>query len=360
MILSLSINDLIFIDKLEIDFKNGLNVFTGETGAGKSIIMESISLALGGRSNPGIVKNNKDKAIIILVVSNNNKIRALCEECDIEVGDDIYIKRVQFRDGKTKSYIDDNLVSLSIIKKISSYLIETHGQDQNLSFIDQSKHIDIIDSFGSHAQELLGLESLSSKIKILKKEIQEKESKLQQAEDNITNIQEMCDEILAMAISDQEEKILSEKRKLLLDKAKLISALDNIDVYMSKDNGIEDLINKVFKEINVFQSNHDKYFTSFLEELDGISSLFDNFKSKINIINSEINSGDEDLAQIEGRLFSIKSLRRKYDIQTENISDFLSNSSQELSLLRSGKSDIREMNMEYERLSHEYNTNYKL
>ena len=174
MILSLSIHNIIFIDKLEIDFKNGLNVFTGETGAGKSIIMNSISLALGAKSNPGIVKNNKDKAIITLVISANNQIKSLCEDCDIDVEDYIYLKRVQFKDGKTKSYIDDNPVSLSIIKKISSFLVETHGQNEDLSFIDQSNHIDIIDSFGDYADNLSELKSLSSKIKTLQKKFKKK------------------------------------------------------------------------------------------------------------------------------------------------------------------------------------------
>jgi len=355
MILSLSIHNLIFINKLEIDFKSGLNVFTGETGAGKSIIMASISLALGAKSNPGIVKNNKDKATITLVISANNQIKNLCEECDIDVEDCIYLKRVQFKDGRTKSYIDDNPVSLSIIKKISSYLVETHGQSEDLSFIDQSNHIDIIDAFGDYADELLELKLLSSKIKLLQKEIQEKEFRLNQANNKIKIIQDMCDEILAMDISNGEEGILSEKRKLLLDKVKLISALDNINMYMNSENGLEELLNKLYREISVFQSNHQNYYTSFAEELDGVSSLLDNFKSKVSNMNSELSLGDDNLDQIEKRLFEIKAMRRKFDIQTDSIDDFYHSSLQELNLLKSGESDIKQMTIEYNSLVEDYN-----
>ena len=355
MILSLSIHNLIFINKLEIDFKSGLNVFTGETGAGKSIIMASISLALGAKSNPGIVKNNEDKATITLVISANNQIKSLCEECDIDVEDCIYLKRVQFQDGRTKSYIDDNPVSLSIIKKISSYLVETHGQNEDLSFIDQSNHIDIIDAFGDYANELLELKLLSSKIKLLQKEIQEKEFRLSQANNKIEIIQDMCDEILGMDISNGEEGILSEKRKLLLDKVKLISALDNINMYMNSENGLEELLNKLYREISVFQSNHHNYYTLFAEELDGVSSLLDNFKSKVSNMNSELSLGDDNLDQIEKRLFEIKALRRKYDIQTDNIHDFYQSSLQELNLLKSGESDIKKITIEYNSLVEDYN-----
>lgn len=355
MILSLSIHNLVFIDKLEIDFKNGLNVFTGETGAGKSIIMTSISLALGAKSNPGIVKNNEDKATITLEISSNNQIKSLCEECDIDVEDCIYLKRVQFKDGRTKSYIDDNPVSLSIIKKISSYLVESHGQNEDLSFIDQSNHIDIIDTFGDYADELFELKLLSSNIKLLQKEIQEKEFKLKQANNKIAIIQDMCNEILGMKISNGEEEILSEKRKLLLDKVKLISALDNIHMYMNSENGLEELLSKLYREISVFQSNHPNYYTSFAEELDGVSSLLDNFKSKVGSMNSELSLEDDNLEQIEKRLFEIKALRRKYDIQTDNINDFYHSSLQELNLLKSGESDIKQMTIEYDSLLEDYN-----
>jgi len=355
MILSLSIHNLVFIDKLEIDFKNGLNVFTGETGAGKSIIMTSISLALGGKSNPGIVKNNEDKASITLEVSANNQIKSLCEECDIDVEDCIYLKRVQFKDGRTKSYIDDNPVSLSIIKKISSYLVESHGQNEDLSFIDQPNHIDIIDTFGDYADKLIELRLLSSNIKLLQKEIQEKEFKLKQANNKIAIIQDMCNEILGMNISNGEEEILSEKRKLLLDKVKLISALDNIHMYMNSENGLEELLSKLYREISVFQSNHPNYYTSFAEELDGVSSLLDNFKSKVGSMNSELSLEDDNLEQIEKRLFEIKAMRRKYDIQTDNIHDFYHSSLQELNLLKSGESDIKQMTIEYDSLLEDYN-----
>jgi DNA repair protein RecN (Recombination protein N) len=355
MILSLSIHNLVFIDKLEIDFKNGLNVFTGETGAGKSIIMTSISLALGAKSNPGIVKNNEDKATITLEISANNQIKSLCEECDIDVEDCIYLKRVQFKDGRTKSYIDDNPVSLSIIKKISSYLVESHGQNEDLSFIDQSNHIDIIDTFGDYADKLFELKLLSSNIKLLQKEIQEKEFKLKQANNKIAIIQDMCNEILGMKISNGEEEILSEKRKLLLDKVKLISALDNIHMYMNSENGLEELLSKLYREISVFQSNHPNYYTSFAEELDGVSSLLDNFKSKVGSMNSELSLEDDNLEQIEKRLFEIKAMRRKYDIQTDNINDFYHSSLQELNLLKSGESDIKQMTIEYDSLLEDYN-----
>ena len=125
----MSITNVIFIDNLEIDFREGLIIFTGETGAGKSIILESISLALGAKSNPSLVKNDCESSIITLVIKNTSFIEKVCKDLSVLSSDEIYIKRIQFKDGRTKSYINDHLVSLSIIKSISSKIIEFHGQD---------------------------------------------------------------------------------------------------------------------------------------------------------------------------------------------------------------------------------------
>ena len=138
MLLSLFIKNAIFINNLEIDFKDGLVVFTGETGAGKSIIMESILLALGGKSNPSIVNSSSDSATFILALKNYPKINNIFHELNIDNSDEMQIKRVQFNDGRTKSYINDEPVSLSTVKKLSSHLVEFHGQNEDLSFINQS------------------------------------------------------------------------------------------------------------------------------------------------------------------------------------------------------------------------------
>ena len=154
MLLSLFIKDVIFIKNLEIDFKDGLVVFTGETGAGKSIIMESILLALGGKSNPSIVNTSSDSATFVLALKNYPKTHKIFQELNIEDSDEMHIKRVQFNDGRTKSYINDVPVSISTVKKLSSYIVEFHGQNEDLSFINQAKHIDIIDIFGDYADDL--------------------------------------------------------------------------------------------------------------------------------------------------------------------------------------------------------------
>ena len=105
MLLSLFIKDVIFIKNLEIDFKDGLVVFTGETGAGKSIIMESILLALGGKSNPSIVNTSSDSATFVLALKNYPKTHKIFQELNIEDSDEMHIKRVQFNDGRTKSSV---------------------------------------------------------------------------------------------------------------------------------------------------------------------------------------------------------------------------------------------------------------
>ena len=187
MLLSLFIKDVIFIKNLEIDFKDGLVVFTGETGAGKSIIMESILLALGGKSNPSIVNTSSDSATFVLALKNYPKTHKIFQELNIEDSDEMHIKRVQFNDGRTKSYINDVPVSISTIKKLSSYIIEFHGQNEDLSFINQAKHIDIIDSFGDYADDLDKIYEISAEIKNKQNEIIHNNSTSQELTEKYNN-----------------------------------------------------------------------------------------------------------------------------------------------------------------------------
>ena len=191
MLLSLFIKDAIFINNLEIDFRDGLVVFTGETGAGKSIIMESILLSLGGKSNPSIVKNSSNSATFVITIKNYPKIHEILPELNAEDNDEIHIKRVQYKDGRTKSYINDVPVSLSTVKKISSDLVEFHGQNEDLSFMSQAKHIDIIDSFGDYDSDINEIYKISAEIKKAQNEIMERQKTLDQTASQKSYLQEI-------------------------------------------------------------------------------------------------------------------------------------------------------------------------
>jgi DNA repair protein RecN (Recombination protein N) len=354
MILSLSISNVVFIDKLEIDFQNGLVVFTGETGAGKSIILESISLALGSKSNPSLVKNDCESSIIILIIKKNSLIEQICKDLFISTDDEIHIKRVQFKDGRTKSYINDNLVSLSIIKSISSKIVELHGQNDDTSFIDQSKHIDIIDSVGNYKSELITINRLSLEMNKLRIDIEERYKKLSDTSNQKSHLEEICNEIEALSLEKDEEHMLLEKRKLAMGKSKVVESLANIKSIINQDNGVQDLSRKIYGEVTNLMSTKNEMIDELNEDITQIDNRLTNVMSIIERIQQEIDIQGNDIDFIEQRLFSIKALARKYNVLSEDLQGYYLQIKKELNLLNSDLSEVTKIEDQYADLLKEY------
>ena len=156
MIKYLSINNLMLIDKIEMDFGIGLCVLTGETGAGKSMILESLELLSGRRVKTNIRSDNGQKTVItaLVEISKYAFIKRLLDELDINVEDEIIIKRIIDSDGKSKALINDNLVSLTTLKAITSNLFEIHSQFSEQGLLDNSTHMSTLDDFGNYQSEL--------------------------------------------------------------------------------------------------------------------------------------------------------------------------------------------------------------
>ena len=152
MLSFLSIKNIVLIDKVEIDFSNGLCVLTGETGAGKSIILDSLCLVIGYRANYSLRAKNEKITEIIATFSNLKDLN-LSEsfaEFGIDDTDEIILKRQLTHDGKSRAFVNDNLVSLATLKLIGSQLIEIEGQFSEQGLLDSTTHIDILDEFGEY------------------------------------------------------------------------------------------------------------------------------------------------------------------------------------------------------------------
>ena len=143
MLQSLSIRNVVLIDKLDLDFKSGLSVLTGETGAGKSILLDSLGLVLGNRAETSLIRQGEEKLSVTGQFSLDGEcteLRALLNEYEIEADDSLLIKRSLSRDGKGKIFINDQVVSAKLLKEVGKYLVEIHGQFDNHGLLNPANH----------------------------------------------------------------------------------------------------------------------------------------------------------------------------------------------------------------------------
>ena len=153
MLQSLSIRNVVLIDKLDLDFQSGLSVLTGETGAGKSILLDSLGLVLGKRAETSLIRCGEDKLSVTAIFDpepNNIELQELLSENELEVDGEIIIKRTLDQNGKGKIFFNDQPISAKLLKEIGKYLVEIHGQFDNQGLLNPVNHQDVLDAFGGH------------------------------------------------------------------------------------------------------------------------------------------------------------------------------------------------------------------
>ena len=162
MLAALSIRDIVLIDRLDLEFRPGLCVLTGETGAGKSILLDAFALALGARGDQSLVRQGLEQGQVIAVfeVGRNHPARALLKANDIAAEDELILRRVQFADGRTRAFVNDQPVSVQVMKQLGSALVEIHGQHDDRALVDAATHRRLLDAFGALEGDAAKVETL--------------------------------------------------------------------------------------------------------------------------------------------------------------------------------------------------------
>src|SRR5579872_4107258 len=173
MLTRLSIRDIVLIDRLDLDVKSGLSVLTGETGAGKSILLDAFALALGARGDAALVRQDTDKGQVTAAfdLPRAHPVRALMAENDIAADDELILRRVQFADGRTRAFVNDQPVGAQTLKLLGAALVEIHGQHDERALVDAATHRRLLDAFA-------GLEGEAAAIELAWNELKEREGAL--------------------------------------------------------------------------------------------------------------------------------------------------------------------------------------
>ena len=178
MLKSLYIRNIILIDEMDIEFKDGLCVLTGETGAGKSIILDSLGLVLGNRADLSMKpKNDNDAKISAIFTNYNTYIDDILETKAIEKNEELILKRIISKDGKSKSFVNDQIVSLNTLRKIGENLIEIESQFSEQGLLNSSTHLHVLDEFGSYNELLRQVQIKWDYLKIIENEYEDLKKK---------------------------------------------------------------------------------------------------------------------------------------------------------------------------------------
>jgi DNA repair protein RecN (Recombination protein N) len=350
MLTQLKIKNFILLKDLEIEFKNGLTVITGESGSGKSLIIDALRCFLLKRFNGEFVINNNEAAQIIasFAVNNNKIINSICAENFIEYDNDLILKRVISADGKSKNFINNEPVTVKLLNQISNLLLEIHGQFDNNDLFDDKNHIDYIDSLLEEPDDLQILakyyqeyKEISNKYKNYKLKREEIKLAINELEDFIADFK------IFDLTADYYESLIAKNNKYK-ELSELKSVYLEIKNSFSATNSITDNLLSLQKFLLRNKEKDDAKISLILDKIEQQLILSDEILSEINETEYDI----DDKEQVVELLSSLKQLSRKYQIPASNLYDELNKSKASLEKL---KKEYDEFDNLSESLSAKYN-----
>lgn len=316
------------VEELRLTIDKNLNILTGETGSGKSIIIDALGLCLGNKYDKSFLRKGTDKGFVETVFySENENLKRIMSENDIDMEDGIItIARVIYSDGKSTARVNGRTVKLSLLKEIVSYLIDVHGQHQNQLLFDPSRHLKFIDAFAGETivdakMEYKELYSEYSKVKseLLRLNDNKDEMEIQR---EIDLLKFQIDEIEAANLNPEEYEELIQKRDVFRNSEKIFNNL-NVSyeaIHNSEINAI-DIVGRVVSELSSIAS-FDKKIDDIYNEVERIMYELQDLSGEIRDYKDSINFEPYELEQIEIRLNDINNLRRKYGDTIEDIFNF--------------------------------------
>jgi len=334
----LEIQNIAIIDKIEIELGEGLNVLTGETGAGKSIIIDSINAILGERMSKQLIRTGRDKAVVEAVFQVNiDRMSDLLESFGIEGEEDgtLVISREFTASGKNTCRINGRIATVSMLKKIGERLIDVHGQHDNQSLLRTESHIELLDSFADRKINILKDEYLKhfESYREIKDRLKSLSGDAGERERKIDILRFQIDEIEKANLKVGEEEEIEKQRDVLLNFEKIISTLSN--AYEALDSGGNlgisalDRINKSVSDFSNIENYDDKYST-LKKRLEAVSYELEDVITEIRELRDGIEYEPSVLEQLEERLDVLYRLKKKYGDSIEDILEYLENAKKEL------------------------------
>ena len=328
------------IKELNIEFDEGLNVLTGETGAGKSIIIEAIDLILGGYTSSDLIRDEEDSLVVegLFLLAPQEKELIGNLNLDIEIIDeegDLLIRREVNKKGRNKCWINQKLVNLSLIQDIGNILVDLHGQHNHQSLLDSSRHIDLMDNLGGD-RIIKYRKELSDTYRMWRDKKKKLFQLIRDREENLKRIDFLkfqLEEIDKTSLVKDEDKVLEEEEMVLKNAEKIIETMEKAN-FILYEGGIEqssvrDSLNEVSADLGEIDSL-DRRIKKIRENLKEVGYQFEDIVNEIVKYKDEIDLDSQKLKEVEGRLNLINSLKSKYGHTIEEILQYRQKIYQEL------------------------------
>jgi len=349
MLIGLSIRNVVLIETLDLEFGTGLTALTGETGAGKSIILDALGMATGARSDRGLVRAGTEKAQSIAGFTLSNSVAKLLEAHDIDVdpNEDVTLRRSLTKDGRSKAFINDQAVGVKLLSQVGSLLLEVHGQHDGRGLLDPTTHIHLLDLFGSHQN----LVAKCGAAYVMQLETQAQVEALIALQTKATEDRDFLEYAIAeldrLAPKAGEDAHLAQERKFLQGAEGALNELTAAQDALGEDGAFEARLSSALAGIERLRAKFGDGETKAAKALETAAQALERAlletqeaRDAVSLAAQSFNVEPGRLDETEKRLFALRAAARKYDCDIEALIEARSKFADELAAIDSADMDL--------------------
>jgi DNA repair protein RecN (Recombination protein N) len=316
MLAQLSIRDIVLIERLDLAFEPGLSVLTGETGAGKSILLDSLSLALGGRGDGSLVRHGTERGQVTAVfdVPHGHSVRALLRDNGIDDDGDLIFRRQQSADGRTKAYVNDQPVSVQLMRQAGQLLVEIHGQHDDRALVDTDAHRLLLDAFGGLSEAAADVGTLYHQWKEAERTLRRHREKVEAAAREADYLRSSVDELEVLSPQDGEEDALADVRARMMKAERIAGDINEASDFLNGNASPVPLIAALVRRLERKSHEAPGLLEETVELLDLALNHLSDAQMAVEAALRKTEYDPKELERTEERLFALRAAARKYSV----------------------------------------------
>jgi DNA repair protein RecN (Recombination protein N) len=342
MLTRLSIRDIVLIDRLDLDVTSGLSVLTGETGAGKSILLDAFALALGARGDVTLVRHGAEKGQVTAAfdLPGDHPVRTLVAANDIAADDELILRRVQFADGRTRAFVNDQPVGVQTLKLLGAALVEIHGQHDERALVDAATHRALLDAFGGLEREGDAIELLWNELRARESALVEKRAEVERAQREADWLRHAVAELSQLAPQQAEETALAQRRAAMMQAEKVAGDLRDAHEAVAGDGSPVPALAAAARRLERRGAQVPELVAPALKALDAALSAIEDARAHLDAAMRIADHDPRELERIEERLFALRAAGRKYNVPVDALAALAQRYSADLGLIDAGAQQL--------------------
>jgi DNA repair protein RecN (Recombination protein N) len=342
MLARLSIRDIVLIERLDIDFVSGLSVLTGETGAGKSILLDAFALALGARGDASLVRHGAEQGQVTASfdVAPGHPVWSILSANDIAAGDELILRRVQLSDGRTRAFVNDQPVSVQVLKSLGTALVEIHGQHDERALVDVATHRMLLDAYGGLESDVAETGRAWSDWRAAVEAFDAHRARVEQASREADWLRHAVEELKTLAPTSGEETALAARRTAMMQAEKVAGDLRDAHDAVAGTRSAVPMLASAVRRLERRAAQAPALVEPAVKSLDAALHAIEDARGHLETALRTADHDPRELERIEERLFALRAAGRKYNVAVDDLASLAARYAADLAALDAGAQDL--------------------